>query len=173
MRSPQEVRHAAFEDVRKGRNHSALLPCDRSLLTHSMSAAPPTKSVPGRGYYLTPVGLPGNMALNACVPGYHMASIYEIIDPSNLRYDTTLGSTSADSGFGPPSAGGWIRTGFGPQSDQSQGLGVNCNAWTTNLDSDTGTYATPRGFQDPNVVHAWGLGLLACNTPAASWCVQD
>ena len=40
-----------------------------------------------------------------------MASLGEIHDTSNLRYDTDLGLTLADSGFGPPIVFGWIRTG--------------------------------------------------------------
>jgi hypothetical protein len=46
-----------------------------------------------------------------------MASMWEISDPSNLRYDTQLGVTTADSGFGPPAGTsfvaffGWVRTG--------------------------------------------------------------
>jgi hypothetical protein len=65
-----------------------------------------------RKFYLTQTRHVGNEVLAVCAAGYHMASLWEIFDPSNLRYDTQLGFTLEDSGFGPPSfEGGWIRTG--------------------------------------------------------------
>jgi hypothetical protein len=64
-----------------------------------------------------------------------MASIWEILDPSHLRYDTELGfrwedlSRSGDLGSGPPSPrGGWIRSGY---IANNSGFPSNCNAWTT------------------------------------------
>jgi hypothetical protein len=65
-----------------------------------------------RKFYLTQDGYDGSQALSACAQGYHMASLWEILDPSNLSYDTSLGATVADSGSGPPNGSGWIRTGF-------------------------------------------------------------
>lgn len=66
----------------------------------------------GRKFYLTRDRYDGSHALSACADGYHMASLW-ILDPSNLSYDTNLGISLADAGFGPPVvAPGWIRTGF-------------------------------------------------------------
>jgi hypothetical protein len=65
-----------------------------------------------RSFYITQTTHTGSQALTACAEGYHMASLWEIFDTSNLKYDTVLGLTQDDSGFGPPSQiGGWIRTG--------------------------------------------------------------
>jgi hypothetical protein len=65
-----------------------------------------------RKYYLTQTTHTGGQSLSACAEGYHMASLWEILDPSNLSYDTSLGFTLADSGSGPPASSlGWIRTG--------------------------------------------------------------
>ncbi len=56
-----------------------------------------------RKFYLTKTLHTGAQALSACATGYHMASLWEIHDPTNLRYNTELGFTSgSDSGFGPP-----------------------------------------------------------------------
>ncbi len=55
-----------------------------------------------RKFYLTKTYHNGAQALSACATGYHMASMWEIHQPSNLRYDTDLGFIVADSGFGPP-----------------------------------------------------------------------
>jgi hypothetical protein len=72
-----------------------------------------------RGYYLTEStyngadadGTDGNGA-GVCAEGYHFASLWEILDPSNLKYDTGLGMVRDDSGQGPPTFpyfGGWLR----------------------------------------------------------------
>ena len=49
-----------------------------------------------RAFYLSQNGVPADQALAACVPGFHMASLYEILDPSSLRYDTSLGLSFED-----------------------------------------------------------------------------
>jgi hypothetical protein len=65
-----------------------------------------------RAFYLTQTQHTGGEALTACAAGYHMASLWEIFDPSNLRYESDLGRKNDDSGFGPPTGEvGWIRTG--------------------------------------------------------------
>lgn len=45
-----------------------------------------------RGFYLTTTTHTGDQALAACAAGFHMASLWEILDPSNLRYEPTPGS---------------------------------------------------------------------------------
>jgi hypothetical protein len=80
---------------------------------------------------LTKNSADGSQALTACAAGFHMASLWEIFDPSNLQYDGTLGRTNDDSGFGPPTAdfflnGGWVRTGFGSSATGAVGE-TNCN----------------------------------------------
>ena len=64
-----------------------------------------TSRCPLRKFYMTSSFPQGNAAINACVAGYHFASLQEIMDPSNLEYATELGSTAhslPDSGSGPP-----------------------------------------------------------------------
>jgi hypothetical protein len=88
-----------------------------------------------------------------------MASIFEILDTTSLRYDTTLGFQTADSGSGPPSGdngllhAGWVRTGYisspysGPNSPQRfysdpiNGGTDNCEAWTNGGNRSSGTVA--------------------------------
>ena len=100
-----------------------------------------------------------------------MASMMEIQDPSNLRYDTDLGYTQNDSGFGPPSGpGGWIRTGGTASSG-------NCLAWTSAAAGDSGTMITPwdsvnwEGTGTRN--SPWVSGGNTCQAPRRVWCVQD
>src|SRR5215207_4149301 len=83
-----------------------------------------------KSFYLTQTLHNGSQALTACAEGYHMASLWEIFDTSNLRYDTQLGHTSPDSGFGPPTAvgsRGWIRTGSENSAAFEGGVG-SCNS---------------------------------------------
>jgi hypothetical protein len=55
-----------------------------------------------RRYYMTKGSFDGLGASTACASGFHMANLFEMSDPSNLAYDTTLGFTTDDSGDGPP-----------------------------------------------------------------------
>src|SRR5262249_19001642 len=122
------------------------------------------------------------MAMRACAAGYHMASIYEILNPSNLKYDIKLGWTLADSGEGPPTASiGWIRTGFassGQTSIASTPGQDNCRAWTT---ANPGFSGTVVALSDSwvgqsqlitPIVPYFGE-LMVCSAPIRVWCVQD
>ena len=130
----------------------------------------PLKRDSRRSYYLTQTTHTGSQALSACGEGYHMASLWEIFDTSNLRYDTALGFTRDDSGFGPPIAVGFVRTGRDGPS------GENCNAWTSDSGSEhgTGVSLAPGPWNgDALVVSPWQAGLAACVFPIRVWCVQD
>src|SRR5512133_3687902 len=90
---------------------AALLPLvGLGQVTPGPKQPPPSFGRPGN-FYLTKTSHNGAEALTACAAGYHMASFWEIRDPSNLRYNTAYGYKTDDSGLGPPTAGGWIRTG--------------------------------------------------------------
>jgi hypothetical protein len=131
-------------------------------------------SLKPRKFYLTKNPSDGAHALTACAAGYHMASLWEIHDPSNLRYDTELGFTLADSGSGPPFAGGWIRTGWIADVSNNPGTG-NCNAWTSNRTSDQGTgvglsinWSLPSSVISPRQT-----ATTRCDAGLPVWCVQD
>ena len=81
------------------------------LAVSAVTLSVPIQAEAKTKYYLTSVSVPGDAALTACDPGFHMASLWEIHDTSNLQYDTGRGLTQDDSGSGPPAALGWIRTG--------------------------------------------------------------
>ena len=128
-----------------------------------------------RSYYLTIAGYLGAEATGVCEAGFHMASIYEIFDVSNLRYDTGRGWTRDDSGQGPPQQwGGWVRTGADSYGASEAGVS-NCLAWTSSSASDAGTVAwLDYQMNDPaNMVHPWRVQALGCSTPWAVWCIQD
>jgi hypothetical protein len=144
--------------------------------------APPHRNL--RKFYLTRTIHNGSQALTACSADYHMASVWEILDPSNLRYDTELGrsadSGAVDSGFGPPSgisSAGWIRTGGG----MSGGGGVpgvsNCRAWTSGSNADAGSLIylpwDAWNLINVTVISPWSASTDTCESTRPVWCVQD
>jgi hypothetical protein len=137
-----------------------------------------------RQYYLTTSthngsgadGTDGNGA-DVCAPGYHFASLWEIMDPSNLEYNTDLGRQKTDSGQGPPSdAFGRVRTGYDSRAFSSSPAGhSNCYTWTSSNFGDWGTVAGLRsnwtaGDED---IHVWEVSTWRCSTNAPVWCVAD
>ena len=127
-----------------------------------------------RKFYLTPDRFDGSQALTACAPGYHMASLWEIHEPSNLTYNTKLGLPNDDSGSGPPAnLGGWIRTGSTSSGDGTPGVG-NCNAGTSQDAGVSGTtmflsplWGLPSTFSSP-----WTPLSFTCDNAIRVWCVS-
>jgi len=106
-----------------------------------------------------------------------MASLWEILDVSNLRYAGDLGeaATRDDSGDGPPSAMvGWVRTGYDSSGSSIVGTG-NCLNWTT---ADVGLRGTTARLTNtwetpPDPVGFWSLAGSDCDLPIRVWCVED
>ncbi|MGH9776868.1 MAG: hypothetical protein ACRD5I_00505 [Candidatus Acidiferrales bacterium] len=147
-----------------------------SLLYQPVTAVPP----PGpklRSYYLTTATHNGSQALRGCASGFHMASLWEIHDTSNLEYDTTLGLTHPDSGSGPPSGvNGWVRTGGGAPSLGICAPGViTCEAWTSSAGNRQGTVVSlaDQWVGEPSLVAPWAGTCSVCNSFEPVWCVQD
>jgi hypothetical protein len=111
----------------------------------------------------------------ACASGYHAAALWEIADPSNLKYNTTLGATSPDSGSGPTTEYfGWVRSGYANDTTNTPGH-ANCNGLTVNGSSNYGTLAKlldnwTVGTED---LGPWELSTYPCYLSAAVWCIQD
>jgi hypothetical protein len=127
-----------------------------------------------RQYYLTTSTPNGAGASTACADGYHMASLWEILDTSNLKYNTTLGVARDDSGQGlPTDLAGWVRTGYDSSNISTPGMG-NCNAWSSSDVSDYGTRAwLEEDWTLAQEVHVWQVGNTTCNWPSLVWCVED
>ncbi len=140
----------------------------------STREASPAQSGGMRQFYLGNGGT-GNQA-ETCETGYHLASLWEIADPSNLKYNTTYGATSSDSGQGPPSTtSGWVRTGYTGQDETTIAGRANCDAWSTWYSTRYGTVAQlpnnwTSGAQDMGV---WQLSIAECNDLRPSWCIED
>lgn len=150
------------------------------LLTTAVVTEHTTRAVtkPPHRYYLTKTGFDGMHALAACTTGFHMASLWEIFDTSNLNYDTTLGFTQDDSGSGPPAefAFGWIRTGITSNSSAAGGQG-NCNAWTSNNSGANGSevFLTDLWADTTSIrsISPWFPRTDTCDTSQKVWCVQN
>ncbi len=110
--------------------------------TAASPQAPSAGSTGLRMYYLSGNTTFGNGPLDQCGTGYHMASLWEIVDTSNLQYNTSLGYMgNADQGSGPPTgnnAKGWVRTGGASSTNTTPGIG-NCANWTSDSSGDYGT----------------------------------
>ena len=141
----------------------------------SAPQAPLASSTGMRQYYLTKLTYStAEAGAGVCADGYHFASMWEILDPSNLRYNTSLGLTEDDSGQGPPSnIWGFVRTGNVSSSDSTVGTG-NCDNWTRVDDTKTAPQAqldsswdTAGDFQGWVVENTW------CDYNRWVWCVED
>ena len=163
----------------------ALLLALAAMVRQPASQAALKTAPPARTYYLTlAADFNGSQALNACTTGFHMASLWEIHEPSILKYDTSLGFTADDSGSGPPNevvGFGWVRTG-GPRLFGTLLRGTaNCANWTsagsTNGTTDFGSIVGLSGdwssSNAPISVSPWAADVRTCDSMLRVWCVQD
>lgn len=133
-----------------------------------------------REFYLTVDTFDGAAALEACAEGFHVASMWEILEPSNLKYNTTLGKIAGDSGFGPTvDDDGWIRTGQDSVTgDSSLSPGrTNCGAYSSNDPLHFGTVIElPQSSWDtraPLLTSPWLPRTRSCGSSTRVWCVED
>ena len=152
----------------------AYLAWNREEAIASGPQAPLVAPTAVRQYYVTTSSHFGANADTACESGYHMASVWEILDTTNLEYNTALGLAQADSGQGPPTCvHGWVRTGYLSDNTDTEGLG-NCNNWTSFNGADYGTVARlPCDWTQAQDMHVWQAWAQACNALSKVWCVAD
>ena len=131
----------------------------------------------GRHFYVTHESFATNTALTACSAGYHMASLWEILDVSDLNYDFDQpdAKTLLDSGNGPPSLwNGWVRTGNEASIQNTAGTG-NCQNWSSFSSNEFGTVVrlSNTWVSAPGDILSWDASAVTCNTTAPVWCVGD
>ena len=155
--------------------------CLLSPLAWRWAEAQPSESLQAAAvmpsYYITDLSHYPDEAPTACADGYHFASLWEISNPANLRYDTSLGQTTLDSGSGPPTIQGlgWVRTGYNAGNVSSVAGRANCNLWTSRSNLDNGSVAVlpqlwTAGAQD---LFVWDVDVRTCNFKLGVWCKQD
>jgi len=128
-----------------------------------------------RLFYLKPGALTGNQPLSACPSGFHMASRWEIFDPSALRY-SELGFSALDSGAGPPSQPGdwgWVRTGGEGVGSGGTFPPANCDLWTSNRSDWNGLAIRLRRDWRGTDLGPWDAENQSCDTFNNVWCVQN
>jgi hypothetical protein len=125
-----------------------------------------------RKYYLTNGSYGGANTLYTCDTGYHMASLWEILDTTQLEYNSVLGYDQADSGSGPPTnVYGWVRTGYFSNNSSTPGMG-NCTVWSLTTGYGTVARLTSIWTASPDL-HVWDVGSSLCNGVQRIWCVED
>jgi hypothetical protein len=128
-------------------------------------------------FYVTKVNYYPDQAPTACSTGYHMASLWEILDVSNLTYDydNPAAHIRDDSGFGPPSYWyGWVRTGYAISSSSTTGTG-NCNNWSSRLNTASGVSVRLSNAWEtaPGDISTWDATSFTCNFTGPVWCIGD
>lgn len=128
-----------------------------------------------RKYYLTEASFVGNQVLTACAAGYHTASLWEILDPSNLVYDTSLGYRYIPGDGTPPTGvSGWARTGNVPSIGNGAGNG-NCGLWSFAAADHYGTLIElPDDWTAPgSSMGVWLTGYAECTEAYRVWCAGN
>jgi len=156
---------------------------DAAVPSSGLSAASPSAASAAQGFvalrsfYLTDNNYPADEALSVCTDGYHMASLWELLDVSGLAYayDHPDAHTKSDSGQGPPSHWyGRVRTGWSSSGADAAGIG-NCRSWTSTESGDRGAIArlTYDWTAAGTAVGPWETDAFTCGSVAPVWCVQD
>ena len=132
-----------------------------------------------RKFYITSADYSASQAVSICESGYHFASLWELLDTSNLAYAHDLGAVwqAGDLGSGPPSEmPGWIRTGYESESETGIPGRDNCSNWTTRDSDFDGTTAELRSnwtATGGNYFHGWEVFVVDCSQELGVWCVED
>jgi hypothetical protein len=141
-----------------------------------LGSAGSVQAAQSKSFYLTRTAVDGDGPSQACDSGFHMASLWEIYDTSNLAYDTKRGFSKDDSGSGPPSnIIGWVRTGENSFPLGNAGI-ANCSAYTSNSAAQNGTVILlPNDWFSTSltVVSPWEARQLNCVNPARVWCIEN
>ena len=130
---------------------------------------------PRKRFYLSNGYANGSEARSACAPGFHMASLQEIFNPSDLKYDTTRGASMEDSGAGLPELSGWVRTSNYSSAADNAGT-ANCFAWTSADPSAHGTrivWSLDWSDNPNSVIDPWIAFSTTCNNDDRVWCKED
>lgn len=131
-----------------------------------------------RRVYLTDAAFPGNTALTACTEaGFHMASIWEVLEPASLEYAKELTGAETDLDLGEGLAAGragWIRTGAGISSGNPVAGQANCDAWTAGSGFGT-TVLLGGNWTDisTGLFSPWRAATQDCSNSQRVWCVED
>lgn len=137
--------------------------------------------VKAKMYYLTENTFDGGDAIMACDLGFHMASMSEIQDPSNLQYANRSTAAYAllvdGQKLGAPSnRTGWVRSGVSPPSSA-----YDCGDWRGRYDTELGNtlalydfwYASEHDQPISGLNTWWQAARKPCSQREHVWCVES
>jgi hypothetical protein len=103
-----------------------------------------------------------------------MASLWEILDPSALQYDSQRGITY-EPGVPPTDDRGWLRTGYFPSGIGGGPGEMNCFAATQSSGAYYGTisFIIPFWTWPAQPTSPWAHEAVLCDTTTRVWCVED
>jgi hypothetical protein len=148
-------------------------PGDSTINEPHATAAVKIPAAIKRGFYLTANSYAANEVFTACSKGYHMASVWELLDVSSLNYHYKHPNAmkNDDSGSGPPSAwGGWARSGYLSSNSNIAGFG-NCNNWTSDGNADRGT-TLHLGYSTSGIPGCL-VEPYQCDNLLPVWCISN
>jgi hypothetical protein len=130
----------------------------------------------GKKFYLTlEADVSGAEADTACANGFHLASLWEIFDFSQLKYDAKRGYTIATAGSGPPTSElGWVHT-AGPSNAIGGSGTANCANYSSFMAMQFGTAVELTNDWDaaPTPISPWVASNSSCVASFRAWCKQD
>jgi hypothetical protein len=134
----------------------------------------PTPAAAGKRYYLTVDQFDGGDADTACDKGFHIASLWEILDFAQLKYDTKRGFTSPSGSRPPAGETGWVETGGPANVNGTAGL-ANCNGYASTMVLEFGTSVElSAGWSgDATPISPWEASNPSCSVPLRVWCKQN
>ena len=127
-----------------------------------------------RKFYLTRTNHTGASADTACAAGFHLASPFDILDPTVLDYDSSLGDTSDPRGGPPTGSSGWAHSSTQPSTLNLAGI-ASCDNWSSSSSSHYGSVVQLQASwtAPATVISPWHGGTWNCASIAPAWCVED
>lgn len=177
--APSEIPELDCSDGYLPTTNGECIPADSlgAQLLSTADVAAVAASGGGGSFYLTDANYTTDQPLTACASGYHMASLWEILDVSNATYAYShpAAHVKTDSGNGPPSGWyGWVRTGWASSDSSTTGTG-NCLNWSSIDLSDYGVAVRLATAWEtaPGDISTWDATSFTCNFNGPVWCVSD
>jgi hypothetical protein len=128
-------------------------------------------------FFITSANYTGAQADTSCPAGYHMASLWEMMNPSERTYASSLAvaKTRGDQGSGPVAGWwGWVRTGVDGFVGNEAGR-ANCAVWTSTTAGEYGTIVrlAENWTSGAIAISPWQAQTWSCTGVAPVWCASD
>ena len=106
-----------------------------------------------------------------CAPGFHVATVSELLDIGTYDYDYIHGITSMDSGLGTTDDTGWLRSGMSKPDSFA-----NCENWSNPAPTASGVAIMVKflgGRIDVEPASDWlRIVPASCSNSLSVWCSE-